>query len=75
LNLDINLIIDQAEIFGTEISVLKTYRFPGGTKLAVFTYHGCTIEMGGDVMNPYVASETPMNAYFEITEQLEKERY
>jgi hypothetical protein len=30
--------------------------------------------MGGDVMNPYVATETPMNVYFEITEQLEKER-
>lgn len=70
----INVCVVKAEIFGTEISLLKTYRFSGGTKLAVFTYHGCTIELGGDVTNPYIASETPMNAYFEIAEQLEKER-
>ncbi len=51
------------------------YRFSGGTKLAVFTYHGCVLELAGNVANPYVASETPMNQYFEVAEQLDKERY
>lgn len=32
-----------AEIFGTELAQNKIYSFTPGAKVAVFTFHGCTI--------------------------------
>jgi polyribonucleotide 5'-hydroxyl-kinase len=48
-----------AEYFGTELAPMATYTFQG-TKGAVFTWHGCVLEIGGDVESDYVAEETPM---------------
>ena len=36
-----------AEIFGTEMIKDTTYTFGTGAKLAIFTYHGCVIQMKG----------------------------
>lgn len=36
-----------AEVFGTEMIKGKSYQFGPGTKLAIFTYHGCTIHLKG----------------------------
>ncbi|KAF2032627.1 Clp1-domain-containing protein [Setomelanomma holmii] len=48
-----------AEFFGTELAPSTAYTFQG-TKGAIFTWHGCKLEIGGDVESDYVAEETPM---------------
>ncbi|KAF1846602.1 mRNA cleavage and polyadenylation factor IA/II complex [Cucurbitaria berberidis CBS 394.84] len=48
-----------AEFFGTELAPATTYTFQG-TKGAIFTWHGCKLEIGGEVESDYVAEETPM---------------
>lgn len=52
-----------AEIFGTEIIQNIDYEFFGGTNAAVFTWHGCEIEVTGQCLSEYIASETPMSSY------------
>ncbi|KAH7394949.1 Pre-mRNA cleavage complex II protein Clp1-domain-containing protein [Phaeosphaeria sp. MPI-PUGE-AT-0046c] len=48
-----------AEFFGTELAPATTYTFQG-TKGAIFTWHGCRLDIGGEVESDYVAEETPM---------------
>lgn len=48
-----------AEFFGTELAPSTTYSFQG-TKGAIFTWHGCKLDIGGEVESDYVAEETPM---------------
>jgi polyribonucleotide 5'-hydroxyl-kinase len=48
-----------AEFFGTELAPSTTYTFQG-TKGAIFTWHGCRLDIGGEVESDYVAEETPM---------------
>ena len=36
----------QAEIFGTELVRNKPYMFGSGSKVAIFTWHGCIVEVG-----------------------------
>lgn len=57
--LTIKLVSGNAEYFGTEMAFLATYSFRG-TKGAVFTWHGCKLEIGGEVESDYIAEETPM---------------
>lgn len=38
----------------------KPYEFHTGAKVAVFTWHGCTVELRGRTEVSYVAKETPM---------------
>lgn len=49
-----------AELFGTELVKGKPYEFHTGAKVAVFTWHGCTVELRGRTEVSYVAKETPM---------------
>lgn len=58
-SLTIKLQSGSAEFFGTELASATTYTFQG-TKGAIFTWHGCTLEIGGEVESDYVAEETPM---------------
>ncbi|KAG9965194.1 mRNA cleavage and polyadenylation factor IA/II complex, partial [Aureobasidium melanogenum] len=53
----IRLVRGTAEIFGSELAPSTTYTF-SGTKGAVFTWHGCTLELQGEVDSEYVGSET-----------------
>jgi len=53
----IRLIRGSAEIFGTELGQNIQYTF-SGTKAAVFTWHGCTLELQGDAESEYIGSET-----------------
>lgn len=53
----IRLVRGTAELFGSELAPSTTYTF-SGTKGAVFTWHGCTLELHGDVESEYVGSET-----------------
>ena len=53
-----------AEIFGTELAQNQNepYVFQG-TKAAIFTWHGCRIEVKGNCQVDYIAEETPMVSY------------
>ncbi|XP_039275624.1 protein CLP1 homolog [Nilaparvata lugens] len=63
-----------AEIFGTELVKGKPYHFTTGAKIAVFTYHGCTIELKGRKNISYISKETPMMTYLNCHVCLEKLR-
>jgi polyribonucleotide 5'-hydroxyl-kinase len=39
----VRLDVGTAEVFGTELVKGKEYNLPKRTKLAVFTWHGCTL--------------------------------
>lgn len=49
----------------------KPYEFGVGAKVAIFTYHGCTIELRGKPDVAYVARETPMVQYLNCNSALE----
>lgn len=49
-----------AELFGTELVKGKAYEFTDGAKVAIFSYHGCKIQLKGYTDVCYIAKETPM---------------
>lgn len=61
-----------AEVFGTEIVKGKVYSFGGGSKIAVFTWQGCLLELRGKTEAAYVARETPMIIYLNTHAGLEQ---
>ncbi|XP_054933306.1 protein CLP1 homolog isoform X1 [Dermacentor andersoni] len=63
-----------AEIFGVELVKNKKFTFGPGAKVAVFTWHGCTLELSGKTEVAYVAKETPMIFYANIHAVLEQMR-
>ncbi|XP_077515565.1 protein CLP1 homolog isoform X2 [Amblyomma americanum] len=63
-----------AEIFGVELVKNKKFTFGLGAKVAVFTWHGCTLELCGKTEVAYVAKETPMIFYANIHAVLEQMR-
>lgn len=62
-----------AEIFGTELPIGHKFTF-SGTKSAVFTWHGCTLEVRGAPTVEYTSEETPMTAYTNMHFALERKR-
>jgi polyribonucleotide 5'-hydroxyl-kinase len=68
-SLTIKLLSGTAELFGTELGPSNTYAFKG-TKGAIYTWHGCRLEVGGEAESEYVAEETTMmstaNAHFAL---------
>ncbi|KAH7116065.1 Pre-mRNA cleavage complex II protein Clp1-domain-containing protein [Dendryphion nanum] len=69
--LTVKLVTGTAELFGTELGPSSTYTFRG-TKAAIYTWHGCKIELTGEVDSEYVAEESQMmsyaNAHFALEE-------
>lgn len=63
-----------AEVFGTELVKGKKYIFSGGSKIAVFTWQGCLLELRGKTEAAYVARETPMIIYLNTHAGLEQLR-
>ncbi|GBM69059.1 Protein CLP1 [Araneus ventricosus] len=63
-----------AEVFGTELVKNKKFNFSSGEKIAVFTWHGCTLELLGKPEVAYVAKETPMVFYVNLHAALEQMR-
>ncbi|KAJ1908892.1 Cleavage polyadenylation factor subunit clp1 [Tieghemiomyces parasiticus] len=62
-----------AEIFGAELGSGAEYRFTG-QKAAVFTWHGCSLEIQGQCNVAYVADETPMASYINLHTALQSRR-
>lgn len=52
----------------------KQYEFHTGAKVAVFTYHGCTLTVKGEMDVHYIAKETPMLQYLNSHAALEQLR-
>ena len=63
-----------AEMFGTELSKGHKYSFRSGSKVAVFTYHGCVVDLTGKPEVAYVSKETPMTFYVNLSAALEQLR-
>ena len=68
-NVTIKLLSGTAEFFGTELGPSTTYSFKG-IKGAIYTWHGCKLEVGGETDSEYVGEETTMrgsaNAHFAL---------
>lgn len=71
--IDVKLLKGSAEIFGTELPLGQRFTFTG-MKAAVYTWHGCTLEVLGIPTVEYTAEETPMTAYANTHFALEKRR-
>lgn len=69
----LQLLSGTAELFGTELPIKQTYSFTG-TKAAIYTWHGCRIEVVGDCQVDYIAEETPMMMYANLHFALENLR-
>lgn len=61
-----------AEVFGTELVKGKVYTFGGGSKIAVFSWQGCVVELKGKTEVAYIARETPMIVYLNTHAGLEQ---
>ena len=61
----------KAEMFGTELRPEKLYQFKKGDKVAIFTFHDCKILLSGNPEVEYVAKETPMRFYINLSNSLE----
>lgn len=69
----LQLLSGNAELFGTELAQKQPYSF-SGTKAAIFTWHGCRIEVIGECQVEYIAEETPMTSYANLHFALERIR-
>ncbi|KZF23192.1 Clp1-domain-containing protein [Xylona heveae TC161] len=72
-NVEVKLLSGTAEIFGTELAPNQTYTF-SGAKAAIYTWHGCRIQVSGTCQVEYTAEETPMVSYANVHFALEKLR-
>jgi polyribonucleotide 5'-hydroxyl-kinase len=68
----IQLVHGTAECFGTELALDRKYKYTG-TKGAIFTWHGCTLEVTNNA-RAYVANETPMLSYANLHALIEERR-
>ncbi|KAJ9644516.1 Cleavage polyadenylation factor subunit clp1 [Coniosporium apollinis] len=74
-SLRIKLLTGTAELFGTELAASshQAYTF-SGTKAAIYTWDGCTLELTGETESEYVAEETTMSSYANVHFALERLR-
>ncbi|CAO3569151.1 unnamed protein product [Mortierella alpina] len=69
----LRLVTGTAEVFGTELGQNVDYEF-SGRKIAVFTWHGCKLQIQGTCSVEYIANETPMISYLNTHLALEQRR-
>jgi polyribonucleotide 5'-hydroxyl-kinase len=69
----LKLLSGSAELFGTDLAPQVAYTFRG-TKAAVFSWSGCSLEVTGGRTEDYVADETPMGQYANVHFALEDAR-
>lgn len=73
-SVQLELLSGMAEIYGTELTRNKRFIFDAGCKVAVFTWHGCTVLLTGEPEVAYVSKDTPMLLYLNIHTALEQMR-
>jgi polyribonucleotide 5'-hydroxyl-kinase len=57
------LVRGTAEVFGTEVARNQSYSLCPRMKLAIFTWHSCTVRVEGEPQVAYISEETPMIMY------------
>lgn len=70
----VKMLSGNAEIFGVELVEGRTYSFPPGSKLAVFTWFGAELHLSGNVTGVYTAADTLMPVYAALHQRLEARR-
>ncbi|XP_053923312.1 polyribonucleotide 5'-hydroxyl-kinase Clp1 isoform X2 [Cuculus canorus] len=70
----LELLTGMAEVFGTELTRNKKFTFDAGAKVAVFTWHGCAVQLSGRTEVAYVSRDTPMLLYLNTHTALEQMR-
>jgi hypothetical protein len=63
-----------AEIFGMELVMGHEYKIQRGTSIAIYSWHGCTIEMRGPTTMEYDASNHVMKEYVNLAGIVEQKR-
>ena len=63
-----------AEIFGMELVMGHEYKIDRGSSVAIFSWHGCTIEMRGATTIEYDASNQAMRDYVNLAGVIEQKR-
>ena len=63
-----------AEVFGQELVLGQEYILEGGAQLAVFSWHGCTVELIGDTAQEYDATNATMVQYVNAAAVVEQKR-
>ena len=63
-----------AECYGSEMAPRHKYTIAAGSKLAIFTYQGCYLEINGKARVAYVGKDTPMIIYSNIHNKLQEMR-
>jgi len=63
-----------AEIFGAELVPGQDYPLLGGTRTAIYTWHGCKIQITGPTMQEYDAPNVVMRDYLGCAAVLEQRR-
>lgn len=61
--LTVTLTQGSAELYGTELLVDKLYTFTHECKFAIYTWHGCILNVHGQPTSIYTSNETPMISY------------
>uniref|UniRef100_A0A0E0JXC3 Protein CLP1 homolog n=1 Tax=Oryza punctata TaxID=4537 RepID=A0A0E0JXC3_ORYPU len=59
----VRLVAGTAEVFGTELPPEGWVPVPPRSKIAIFTWHGATVELDGVSESEYTSDETPMVVY------------
>ncbi|MCJ1354788.1 MAG: Cleavage polyadenylation factor subunit clp1 [Icmadophila ericetorum] len=72
-NVQVKLLSGMAELFGTELALKQAYNFTG-CKAAIYSWHGCRLEVTGVLQSDYIAEETPMISYVNTHFALENMR-
>lgn len=64
----LKLLSGTAEVFGTELApnAKDPYTFLGGTKAAIYTWHGCRLEISGDCETEYTEEESQVPIYANV---------
>merc|ERR1719362_873377 len=63
-----------AEIFGAELVPGQEYPLLGGTRTAIYTWHGCKIQVSGPTFQEYDAPNVVMRDYLSCAAVLEQRR-
>uniref|UniRef100_A0A0B6ZVK8 Protein CLP1 homolog n=1 Tax=Arion vulgaris TaxID=1028688 RepID=A0A0B6ZVK8_9EUPU len=64
----------RGEMFGTELAKNKKYVFVSSSKVAIYTWHGCTLQLKGKTEVAYISKETPMVMYVNTHAAMEQMR-
>lgn len=67
-------VVSSAEIFGAELVPGQEYPLLGGTRTAIYTWHGCKINVSGPTLQEYDAPNVVMRDYMSCAAVLEQRR-